>query len=64
MKNINIKYIIENTSHAEQQGEYESFNDALNELKKRSNIAWDKEPNACPCVSSSACSSVVEIMKS
>lgn len=61
MEDKKLKYIIEDESHAEMQGEFDSFEDALTELKKRSTIPWDQEPNKCPCTNWRNCRRNYEI---
>ncbi len=60
----NIKYFIEDEWHAElQEGEFDSFEDALNELKNRSLIPWNIEPNIAPCESQLTCGRRYEIIE-
>ena len=49
-------FIIDDDIHCElQDGEYNSFDEALHELKRRSLIPWDEYPNRCPCTSWKTC---------
>jgi hypothetical protein len=48
-------FIIEDEIHAEQLGEYASFDQALAELRRRANIPWDQPPNVAPCLSWKTC---------
>jgi hypothetical protein len=48
-------YIIEDEMHAEHHGQFDSFNEALAELRRRATIAWDQPPNAAPCMSWQTC---------
>jgi hypothetical protein len=48
-------YIIEDEIHAEWCGEYQAKEEALAELRSRSNIRWDDPPNVCPCKSWRTC---------
>ena len=48
-------FVIEDEIHAEWCGEFRSFEEALAELKTRSGISWDSEPNRCPCISWKTC---------
>ncbi len=48
-------FIIEDEMHADQQGEFKSFDEALNELEKRAKIPFDVEPNRCPCYNFKDC---------
>ncbi len=64
MQNKKIKFFIEDESHAEwQDGEYDSFESALAELKRRAEIAWDQEPNVCPCTSWKTCNREYAILE-
>ena len=56
-------FIVEDESHAETFGEYISFSDALSELKKRSIIPWDLEPNRAPCQNWKTCGRTYEIIE-
>jgi hypothetical protein len=49
------KFVIEDEVHAEWQGQFASFDEALAELRRRATIPWDQEPNAAPCTSSTRC---------
>ncbi len=55
------KFSIEDEVHAEWQGDFGSFQDALDELKKRSMIPWDQEPNKCPCIGWKDCERIYTI---
>lgn len=59
----NIKYVIEDESHAELHGEYSSYEDAVAELQKIRNIPYGQAPNICPCTSSTTCRRNYEIVK-
>ena len=55
---------IEDEIHAEpQRGEFETFDQAMEELKRRANIAWDMEPNRCPCKSWKTCERQYQIIE-
>ena len=56
-------YVIEDEMHSEWCGEYNSFDDALLELKRRSTIDWDKKPNVCPCTNWKECGRNYEIVE-
>ena len=58
-----IIFTIEDEVHAEVQGEYTTFEEALLELKKRRQIRWDEKPNVCPCTSWKTCGREYEIVK-
>ncbi len=49
------KFSIEDETHAEWQGDFSSFEDAISELKRRAKISWDEPPNKCPCTGWETC---------
>ncbi|GGC06232.1 hypothetical protein GCM10011352_35590 [Marinobacterium zhoushanense] len=55
------KFSIEDEVHAEWQGDFSTFEDALNELKRRSKIPWNQEPNKCPFISWESCERIYTI---
>ena len=57
------KWIIEDEMHAERQGEFDTFGDALAELRRRAEIPWDQEPNQAPCQSWRTCVRRYEIIE-
>ena len=61
---IHTMFVIEDESHAEpQSGVYQTFDDALKELRRRAEISWDKEPNQAPCTSWRSCGRRYEIIE-
>ncbi len=58
-----IKFVIEDEIHAEPQGEYDTFEDAVAELVLRSKIPWDKNPNLCPCMNWKNCGRNYQILE-
>jgi hypothetical protein len=48
-------FLIEDELHAEPQGQFASFEQAIAELKRRSIVPWDQEPNCAPCANWRAC---------
>ena len=56
-------FVIEDEKHAENQGEYPSFEAAVTELQKRMTIPWDQEPNRCPCEAWETCGRTYEIVE-
>ena len=56
-------FVVEDSNHAEYQGEYASFDEALAELVRRSTILWDEEPNCAPCGSWKTCGRYYEILE-
>jgi len=49
-------FIIEDEIHSEWSGEFQSFQEAVEELKIRSRLSWNVKPNICPCQSWKTCS--------
>ena len=58
-----IKFVIEDTTHADWHGEYSSFESALAELNKRADIPWNERPNIAPCTSWKTCGRSYEIIE-
>jgi hypothetical protein len=56
-------FVIEDERHAEPQGEYSSFEQAIAELKRRANIPWDQDPNRAPCTSWLTCGRTYEVIE-
>jgi hypothetical protein len=48
-------FVIEDEIHAEHNGQFSSFDEALAELRRRANIPWDESPNVAPCMSWRTC---------
>ena len=46
---------IEDEIHAEHQGEFASFDEAIAELRRRAKLPWDRPPNVAPCTSWKTC---------
>lgn len=47
--------MIEDEAHAEPQGEFDSFDGALKELRRRALVPWDVAPNVAPCTGWQTC---------
>jgi hypothetical protein len=58
-----VMFVIEDEQHAEPQGEYVKLEDAVAELRRRSRIPWDEEPNKAPCMSWRTCRRVYELIE-
>ena len=56
-------FMIEDELHAEPGGKFATFADALAELRRRADIAWDVEPNRAPCVGWQTCGRAYEIVE-
>ncbi len=48
-------FVIEDELHAEHQGRFISFEEAIAELKRRAEIPWNQDPNRAPCMSWETC---------
>lgn len=48
-------FVIEDELHAETQGEYRNVEEAILELRRRSEVPWDSDPNQAPCMSWRTC---------
>jgi hypothetical protein len=56
-------FVIEDEIHAEPQGEFASFDEALAELRRRASVPWDRRPNVAPCLSWKTCGRSYEIIE-
>jgi hypothetical protein len=56
-------FVIEDELHAEQCGEFPSFDDALSELRRRAEMPWNEPPNQCPCTSWRTCARHYEVIE-
>jgi hypothetical protein len=56
-------FVIEDEAHAEPQGEFDTFEDALAELRRRAAIPWDQPPNVAPCASWKTCGRRYEVIE-
>jgi hypothetical protein len=56
-------FIVDDEWHAEPQGEFDSFENALAEVRRRASIPWDRNPNQAPCVGWKSCGRSYEIVK-
>jgi hypothetical protein len=56
-------FVVEDEAHAEPQGEFETFAEAVAELRRRAAMPWDREPNVAPCASWKTCGRRYEIVE-
>jgi hypothetical protein len=56
-------FVIEDERHADPQGEFASFDEALAELHRRASVPWDQKPNVAPCLSWKTCGRSYEIIE-
>jgi len=57
------KFVLEDQTHAEPAGEFETVAAAWEELRRLSRIAWDEAPNVAPCQSWRTCGRDYEIIE-
>jgi hypothetical protein len=58
-----VMFVIEDERHAEPQGAYPSFQDAIDELKRRAALPWDEAPNLAPCAGWATCGRSYEVVE-
>ena len=56
-------FVIEDEAHAEQHGEFQSLQDALDELRRMATLPWDQPPNVAPCASWRTCGRRYEVIE-
>ena len=56
-----VKYVISEKFHCWMHWEYWSFDEALNELKRKAKLPLGDNENQCPCTSWKTCSMLYEI---
>jgi len=56
-------FIIEDERHAEPQGQFVNMRRAIAELKRRSMIPWDQDPNRAPCSNWSKCGRSYDVIE-
>src|SRR5262245_19647434 len=56
-------FVIEDERHAEPQGRFASFEQAIAELRRRAKIPWDEEPNRAPCTDWPSCGRSYEVIE-
>jgi hypothetical protein len=56
-------WMIEDEAHAEPQGEFDSRDSALAELRRRALVPWDVAPNVAPCTAWQTCGRRYEIVE-
>jgi hypothetical protein len=56
-------FMIEDEVHAEPQGQFATFDAALEELRRRAEIVWDQPPNLAPCTSWRTCGRKYKIIE-
>ena len=56
-------FIIEDESHSEWAGEFQTLEEAIAELRRLANIPWDQEPNRAPCMGWEKCGRRYEIIE-
>jgi len=56
-------FVLEDEIHAEPQGEFLDLESAMAELRRRSQIPWDQQPNRAPCTGWRGCGREYEIIE-
>ena len=56
-------FVIEDESHSEWIGRFDSLGEAWTEVERRAAILWDQEPNVAPCASWRTCGRTYEIIE-
>jgi hypothetical protein len=56
-------FVIDDEIHAERVGEFESREEAIHELRRLSEIAWDQQPNLAPCLNWRSCGRDYELVE-
>jgi hypothetical protein len=56
-------FVIEDELHAEPQGQFDSLEQAIAELRRRAAIPWDQHPNVAPCTNWRSCGRSYEIIE-
>jgi hypothetical protein len=56
-------FVIEDEAHADQIGEYATFEEAIAELRRRAALPWDEAPNVAPCRSWRTCGRRYQIIE-
>jgi hypothetical protein len=56
-------FAIEDVRHAEMHGTYSTEAEAVAELKRRSRVPWNKEPNRAPCMNWTNCGRFYELVE-
>ena len=56
-------FTIEDDSHGDLLGEYNTFDEAMTQLRAWARIAWDQKPNRAPCTSWQTCGRSYEIVE-
>ena len=56
-------FVVEDQSHAERVGEFETIAEAWAEVNRLSRIPWDEPPNVAPCQSWRNCGRDYEIIE-
>jgi hypothetical protein len=58
-----MMWVIEDEIHCEHVGVFEKREDAVAELRRRSELPWNKEPNQAPCMSWETCGRNYELVE-
>lgn len=50
------EFVVEDEEHCESFSKHASMDDAIEEIRRLSELPWDADPNRCPCMSWKTCS--------
>jgi hypothetical protein len=56
-------FIIEDESHCEFCGDFDSFEGAVAELRRRAELPWDSDENRAPCVQWRTCGRAYQVIE-
>ena len=56
-------FVIEDELHAKPQGRFDTFDQAIAELKRRASTPWDQDPNRAPCMSWRTCGRKYQVIE-
>jgi hypothetical protein len=56
-------FVVEDELHAEQQGSFPTWIEAIAELERRSKIPWNDPPNLAPCTNWAKCGRSYEVVE-
>jgi hypothetical protein len=56
-------FVIEDERHAEIQGQFDGFQQAIAELMRRATIPWNEAPNRAPCTDWETCGRTYEVIE-
>lgn len=58
-----VMFVIEDDLHGDTLGNYDTFEDALTQLRAWALLPWDQDPNLAPCTSWRTCGRSYQIVE-